>query len=146
MSNMVGLEGRVYVNSNDASDPNWVLVDDVKNVTLGAGKTLADMTTRSSNKTRMKKAAIKEIAPEIELLWDNESATHGTFRAAYFADTIVDVLILDGPLATVGSTGFRAQYEVASFTRGEQLEEGMTINVKLEISVKATHIGWYVVE
>lgn len=146
MSNKVGLEGRAYINTAARANPTWVLITDVRNITIGAEKTLADMTTRDSNKFRQKKAAIKEMVPELDLLWDNASNSHALLRAAFFADTVVDILILDGPVATVGSQGFRGQYEVASFGRSEQLEEGMGINVKLELSADADYVFWFTVE
>lgn len=141
MAVKLGLEGRLYIGG---SGGGWDEVKSVKNLTLNLQTTEADVTSRNSGGWRATKPALKECSIEFEMVWDPDDAAFNTIRSAFFDQTALDVLVLDGPVGQSGSQGLKAKCVVLSFSRNEQLEEAMTVSVSLKPAYATEPPSWYV--
>jgi hypothetical protein len=72
---------------------------------------------------------------DFEMIWDTASAVFLALKAAFFAASAVEFLILDGSVSTTGSTGVRASCNITKFTRTENLK-GVVI---AQASIKPTY-------
>ncbi len=134
MSVKVGLDGFAYRNTGTLLSPTWVLMTLVKDITTTLEKGMADLSSRGSGGWRWHKRTLKNFAPEISFIWDNADTNALAILAAFLTDAVVDLLILDNSYIVNGATGPRGQFEVESFPRSEQLEEGMMVNAKFALA------------
>ncbi len=134
MSVKVGMDGSVYLNVGTFGSPVYEEILLAKDVTTTLEKGMADLSSRGSGGHRWHRRTLKDMSPEIVMIWDGANAVALAILAAFLDDETVDLLFLDGDLATAGSTGPRALFEVASFPRAEQLEEGMTVSCKFALA------------
>jgi hypothetical protein len=65
--------------------------------------------------------------------------------SAYDNDTVVDMLILNGPVGTSGSRGLRANLNVTDLSDSQPLEGVEMISVSLEVAISANAPVPYVV-
>jgi len=117
----------------------------LKNVTLGLSKSEADVTTRGNAGWRAMVGTLKEGSIEFEMVWDPDEGGFAAIKDAWFNNTAIALLILDGPVGTPGSEGLDADFSVIEFNRTENLEEAVmaTVTVKPTYSTRAPE--WVVI-
>lgn len=153
----LGLDCNLYRNTYDDYDnPTWSRVGDIRNVTTTLEKGDADVTTRANEGWRAHKGTLKDATIEFELLHNPDreasagdagsTADYEAFRDAFMNNLPLDIAVLDGDIDEPGSQGLRAIFEVFSFTRGEELENGVTFNVKLMPTLGSHAPVWMEVE
>jgi hypothetical protein len=94
-------------------------------VTLNLESSEADVTTRGNNGWRATVAALKDASVEFELVWDTGNAGFTAIKNAYLNGAAIALAILDD----VDGEGLDADFSITSFSRGEPLEEAMTVSV-----------------
>jgi hypothetical protein len=75
---------------------------------------------------------LKDAGIEFELASDSADANFSLIQAAFFANTNIEVLALDGAVGTAGSQGLRMTTIISAFNRSEPLEETVTISVTVK--------------
>lgn len=140
---VLGLDCKLYRNTGTYGSPTWVLIENVKDVTLSLTKSSADVTTRNNGGWRAEIGALKEGSIEFDSVWDTTDADFAVILAAWVANTTVEFLVLDGLLATAGSQGLRASCQVMECTRTEPLEEAVMAKVVLKPTISANAPEWY---
>lgn len=133
MPSDIGLNCKLYLNSNTYGSPTWGAVNNIKDATLALDKALADLSARTSD-IRLQKSTLKEAPVEFTMIRHNTTAAKAswkTFFDAWWSGSTVDILMLDGTTSDTGASGIRGEFEVVSFSRGEPLEDAVTANVKL---------------
>lgn len=129
----VGLEGVTNINTGTFGTPSWLAFDSIKDLTLGMTAGMADMSSRASG-WRTFLPHLKEMSPEFNVVYDSTDTAQALVQGSFLAGTSIDLQILDSS----GGSGFRAQFYVSEFGKGEPLEEGQTISVKLVLALGST--------
>jgi hypothetical protein len=141
----LGLDCRLYRNSAATyATPTWSEVTKARDVTLTLERGDTDVSVRGST-WRLTQGTLKEATIEFELVWEGGTPTDvnvAAFRDAFLNGTNVDIAALDGPVASPGSQGLRAECQVTSFTREEPLEDAVTISVTLKPALTANPPSW----
>jgi hypothetical protein len=119
----LGLEGKLYYGDAGALASNEL--KNAKDVTLNLESSEADVTTRGNNGWRATVAALKDASVEFELVWDTGNAGFTAIKNAYLNGAAIALAILDD----VDGEGLDADFSITSFSRGEPLEEAMTVSV-----------------
>lgn len=143
MSKVLGQDAKLYRNAGTYGAPNWNEVTNVKDLTLNLEKGKADLTTRGNNGWRANAGTLKEAAVEFDMVWDTGDDDFTAIQEAYFDNTSIEFLVLDGDVATSGSQGLRATMDVMSFSRNESLEEALTVSVKVEPTYADNAPEWH---
>ena len=125
---------------NGAGD--WLPLNNLKDLTLNLESGEADVTTRGAKGWRLKVATLKEASIESEMLYDNSDPGFAAVRTAYFTNSLIGILALDGPITVVGNEGLMTDASVLSFSRAEKLEDALSVKVKLVPTVSTQPPQW----
>lgn len=132
MPRKLGMQAKLYRNTGDYATPVWVELTNAKDVTLNLEKGEADVTTRGNNGWKATAATLKDMSVEFQMVYDTEDSSYSALEQAFFQDEIVEVAVADGVIATEGTKYIRASMEVFNFSRNEQNEEAITVDVTLK--------------
>lgn len=121
MSQTVGIDAVVYRNTGTEEAPAWAAVAKVADCTLNAAWDKVDASSRQSKAKRYAKTQIDVSASiRIKTAWSDPGYL-ALIGAATSAAGSLDLLILDGPLTTAGSRGFRGQWHIFSKNQDQSL-------------------------
>ena len=144
MGKKTGNEAILYRNDGTFEAPDWVEVENVKDLTLGIEKGSVDASTRGSI-WRQFLTTLKDASIDWQSLWDTEGADFSAFQDAFFDDTQIELAVMDGDITVAGAEGLRVTVDVMGFTRNEPLEDAMSVDVTTKPSAKADNPpAWYV--
>ena len=129
MAIRLGLDAKLYYGV--AGSTASTVIDNVKDLTLGLTTDEADVTTRGASGWKLTVSTLKSGDVGFSMVWDTDDAAFNAIKDAFFDNTAIAMLVLDG---TSGS-GLDADFSVTSFTRNENLAEALTV----DISVKPTY-------
>lgn len=129
-----GKDFKLYRNTDTPydNDPTWAEVTNVRDLTRNREKALADASTRASS-YRQQVPTLKDLSLDFQMVYDPDDTHLIAFEDAYEADELIELLILDGPISTVGSKGIRFMGEVSNFTTNEALEDVGLVDVTLVV-------------
>ena len=131
MAIVLGLNAKLYRNTGTYATPVWDEVPNVRDLSTNLEKTDADVTTRGGNGWRQRAVTLKDGTVDFGMVWDTADADFTAIKDAFFNDTQVDFWVLDGDSTTTGNQGLRAEMEIGNFTRNENLEEALTVDVSI---------------
>jgi hypothetical protein len=124
----IGLDCKLYRNTGTNASPVWDEIKNVVDVTVALSKTEADTSSRAfAWKTR--KGALKDASIDFQLRAVAVDADYTALLGSYLNGASIELLALDGPIATAGSQGLRAICEVFNFQAGQPLEGALTFDV-----------------
>lgn len=124
----IGLDCKLYRNTGTYASPTWNEIANVADVTVQLSKGEADTSTRASGwKTR--KGTLKDASIDFQLKFVPGDTDFAALLASYTGNSSIELLALDGLLATTGSQGLRAVCEVFNFQQGQPLEGAVTFDV-----------------
>jgi hypothetical protein len=124
----IGLDCKLYRNTGTYASPTWNEIPNVADVTVQLSKGEADTSTRASGwKTR--KGTLKDASIDFQLKFVAGDTDFTALLASYTGNSSIELLALDGLLATTGSQGLRAVCEVFNFQQGQPLEGAVTFDV-----------------
>jgi hypothetical protein len=132
----LGLEGKLYYGDAGALASNEL--KNAKDVTLNLESSEADVTTRGNNGWRATVAALKDASVEFELVWDTGNAGFTAIKNAYLNGAAIALAILDD----LDGEGLDADFSITSFSRGEPLEEAMTVSVTAKPTYSTRAPSW----
>ncbi len=128
MAVVLGMNAKLFYRTTPgAGDWSEVCAQDV---TLSLTKDEADVTDRCNNGWNATVATMKNAEVSFSFNWDPERPDFIAFKDAWFDDSEIELLVLDGELE-IGN-GLLATCDVMTFTRTEPLREA----VKAEILCK----------
>lgn len=144
MAHVLSQNAKFYRNTGTYATPTWDLIGNVKDLTLSLEKDETDVTTRASGGWKEFVDGMKDATIEFGMLWDTGDADFTAIKDAFTGNTAIEVLVLDGLVATTGSQGLRVTCMVKSFTRNENLGEALMVDVSLR-PVKNSNAApaWY---
>jgi len=140
---VLGLDAKLYRNTGSFGSPNWTLMPNVKDLTLGLEKDEADVTTRGANGWKQMAATLKNANVEFQMVWNPTDAGFTAIKNAFLNNTNIEMLVLDGAYNVTGSQGLRAEMMVANFTREENLTEALTVNVSVKPAYSVNAPSWF---
>jgi len=133
---VIGKDCKLYYNSGTHFSPTWIEIERAINVSASITKNEADVSSRQSG-WQMVMGALKVL--EITFNYRHIQGTDGTFaalRAAFFAGTPVQFLMLDAPRTENGAEGILAFCEIMNMNPGQELEGSQ----EWEITAKPTYV------
>jgi TP901-1 family phage major tail protein len=139
------MHAKLYQNTGSYASPTWSLMGNVKDVTLNLETGEADVTTRGNDGWRATVATLREASVEFEMIWDPSDAGFTAIQTAFFANSMVELAVMDGDITTAGSQGLRATCMITSFSRAEALEEAITASVTAKPTYADNAPEWYTV-
>lgn len=154
MAIVLGLNAKIYYLSTGTratwSSPgpapaNLTELSDVKDVTINLETGEADVTTRGGDGWRQTAATLKDGSIEFEMVWDTGDAGFTAIKDAFFANSDIAMVALDGAKDAVGSQGLWADFQITNFTRAEPLEEALMVSVTAKPARSAVAPEWVVV-
>ena len=144
MAHVLSQNAKFYRNTGTYATPTWDLIGNVKDLTLSLEKDETDVTTRASGGWKEFVDGMKDATIEFGMLWDTGDADFTAIKDAFTGNTAIEVLVLDGLVATAGSQGLRVTCMVKSFTRNENLGEALMVDVSLRPVKNANAApAWY---
>ena len=143
MSVKLGLDAKLHYSvAGIGGTPTWVLLGNVKNVTLNLQKGEADVTTRANQGWRATAGTLKEGTIEFEMVWDTADAGFTAIKNAYFNNTLIGLAAMDGDITTNGNQGLWADCSIVDFSRDEPLEDAISVKVTAKPTYSANAPIW----
>ncbi len=142
MSIRLGMEAKLVRNTGDYATPVWVEISNVKDVTLNLEKGEADVTTRANGGWRATVGTLKDASLEFQMVWDTEDAAFTAIQQAFFDNTPIEFAVMDGAMTDPDSEGLRATFDIFNFTRNENLEEAIMVDVSIKPTYAANAPEW----
>jgi hypothetical protein len=146
---VAGKDGFAYLNTAAQGagfhgTPTWVLIDNIQDLDCDPQEMEKfKASIRRSGGVNVYMMTMNEIGVKFKCLWIPTDPLCVAMLAAYQARKALDMIFLDGPQATTGSQGPRADWLVAKMPRPEHLTDGMTIDIELCPGITANPPGWY---
>lgn len=124
---VLGLAGKAYYNSGTYGSPTWVLVANVGDIKVSDAREENEIKLRNQGGFVVTVAGLRKVSYEWSSVYDPGDTVQTAFRTAYNANppTALEMLILDGPQGTAGSSGIRATMAITKFPRQEELSNAM---------------------
>ncbi|MCC7408874.1 MAG: hypothetical protein IT442_14035 [Phycisphaeraceae bacterium] len=125
---ILGMNAKLYFGAAGATAATEMT--NVRNVTLTLEAGEADVTTRANQGWRATAPTLRECTCEFEMVWDPADAGFTAIKDAFLAAGTVALKILD----KAGGQGPDGDFSITSFSRGEQLEEAITVSVTAKLA------------
>jgi len=130
MALVLGLNAKSYRNSGTYGVPVWLEVEGIINLTLSMEKASSDVSSRRSEGWRENVMTLRDANISFQMIWDNADVDFDAILTAFLAEGAqIDMWILDGDNVTTGNQGLRAEMEVETFTRNEELEDALRADI-----------------
>jgi len=142
MSVRLGMEAKLYRNTGTYPAPVWVEVTNVKDLALNLEKGEADVTTRANQGWRATVGTLKDASIEFQMVWDTADAAFTAIQQAFFGNTTIEFAVMDGDITDPDSEGLRATFDIFNFTRNENLEEAILVDVSIKPTYAANAPEW----
>lgn len=107
----VGIKCKVYRNTGTYGSPTWTEITLIRDATMSCPWDLVDASSRA-HRVKLFAKTLEDITVNVVLRADDADAAAIALYAAAHEDTALDLLVLDGPIATEGSSGLRAHFIV----------------------------------
>lgn len=143
-----GQNCKLYVNTGTHASPTWVELKRVIDVTHPLTKDRRETSRRESG-WKFERGALKGTELSFGYLYKAGSDTAlAALRDSYLDGDQIEFAVMDGPIATVGSQGYRFFGEVFEFSNDEPLNGSKVVNVTagltdVEESGSLVEPDWY---
>lgn len=140
----LGNDCKLYRNSATYASPTWNEITEVSDVSLPQSKGRGEFRTRASKYVKKKGGKI-EAAINAKYTYDPGDDDFSVLLASFNTGTTIDCAIVDGPIATPGTQGLRADVEVMEFPIDQPLEDGVSVDMVLEPTITDNEPAWMTV-
>ena len=111
-----GHKMKLYRNTGTFITPVWTLVAEIGDVSIpDLSFGLAELKRRANNFTKNLATLIQSIAVEFRMIHGLDATNFNAIRTNFFAATVEEWLVYNGPQATTGNQGFRLPALVEQF-------------------------------
>lgn len=136
----VGIKGQMLRNTGTYGSPTWTAIALVRDVTPVRAWDMADASSRETRAKLYAKTMIDVGATAVVRADDVNTGYQALYDASNSPTSVVDLLILDGPLTTEGSAGVRAEFLVSE--TGAPQEAGGVIYSTFDLKPAWTSNGY----
>ncbi len=134
-SPLVGADCKLYRNTGTVASPTWTEIDEIGDLSLnGLGVNLAEIKRRANSWTKNLAALFSAISIEFTLMYGFDATTFDALRANFFAKTVEEWAVFDGPIATTDHQGLRVPVVLSEFPINQPLEEAVSQSVVASIA------------
>ncbi len=142
--NRPGKDAYCYTNSGSQGTPTWTTQGNVKDASIGDALELYKASIRAKRPFHVYVPTMRDLSIKFKCAWIPTDEFIVALLAARANGTAIDMVWLDGPIATPGFQGPRADWVVGDMPRTENLAEGMEIEVELKPGLTANVPSWHV--
>jgi len=132
---ILGKDAKIYQGAAGGDLSTLTEMANVRDVTLNLEAGEADITTRANSGWRATVPTLRECTCEFEMVWKPGDAGFEAIRDAFLAGGQLELAVLDGDKATVGTQGIKGTFSITGFSRSEPLEEAITVSVTAKLAV-----------
>lgn len=125
---VAGLDCKIYRNTGTYASPTWNEITIAKDVSVPITKDKADASHRGS-KWKMYLPAHKDATIDFDLIADTEIDDYDALRDAFTDDTVIDLAVADGAIATTKTQYFRAQCYIFAFSGDQAMSDAASTTV-----------------
>lgn len=130
-----GHQMKLYRNAGTIATPSWQLICAVGDVSIpDLTRGMAELKSRCSQFTKNLASIIQSISVEFRLFHGMDPTNFDLIRADFFAGTVTQWAVMDGPIATNGSEGLTLPALVESFPWDQPLEDVSGHDVRLAVA------------
>jgi len=144
MGQKQGWEHKLYRNTGTFGSPTWDLVPNCRDLTMPSPASANDASIRGS-RVKMYGAGQIDLSFQWQMVADAADTDYTVLRTAHFAQTAIDLMDLDGPIATSGSLGIRAICQIFTFDQNEPLDGTVLTDVEAKPTYDTTNGGAHLV-
>lgn len=127
---------RLYRNTGSYGSPTWNLIEHVGDVTLPLTKSRVDVATRASG-WDLAMVTGKKLDLKIKVPYVPGDPDYQALQDAWEDDTSVELLILDGPVGTSGSSGWRAHFHIVDVTINQSISSHVEAEITFAVAAAA---------
>lgn len=146
MSVVTGIECKLYRNTGTFGSPTWSEIPIAREVRVTKEKTEIDATTRGSGGYSRTTGGLKAITLEFDVVCDRGNTHLAAIDDAWFDDTVIEFLALDGATTDDGARGIRAECEVLNISEPQPLDDAVVRTVTVKTAPTANAPSKFVVE
>lgn len=130
----LGRNAKFYLNTGSDVSPTWSEVPQISDLVRGAAWDTAEVNSRESSGKMIAKTLVDlAITAKLKFVVSDNNIT--TIMDALFSpDTIIDIMVLNGPSTTTGCYGSRFQCQV---TEGGE-DQGLTVAIYEDLKFMPT--------
>lgn len=103
----LGIKAVIYRNTAGYGSPSWAAMTSVRDLTVTPPWDMVEANTRAS-RVKLWAKTMLDLGFQVSVRKDDASTDAVALLQASMTDDVTDFLVLDGPITTEGSTGFRA--------------------------------------
>jgi hypothetical protein len=130
-SDSSGRDAKLYYNSGTVASPTWVEIKEARDLSMPMTAESYDDSDRSTA-IKLFGAGGIEVSISGKLSYRNGNANCETIRDLFFSRCAAEFALMDGPIATSGSEGFRGGFKVFTNSHEFPLADGMTVDIELK--------------
>lgn len=136
MAYKLGINCKLYRNTNTYASPTWVEVENVRDLTKSFERGESDLTTRgyAAGGWEATVAVLLSGTVDFGMVYDSADVDFVALEDAFYANTAVEFAMCDGAITTTGTKGLRATFSIMKFGENQPLKEGVTVDVSMKVS------------
>jgi hypothetical protein len=116
----IAINAVIYLNTATFASPTWVAVSLVGDVTVTPAWDMGEANTRG-NRLKQKVKTMLDITVSAKVRADDADTSYDTLWEAAHNDTVLNMLVLDGPLTKQGARGYWMDFQVAKSSQDQSL-------------------------
>ena len=129
---IVGLNGKLYYNSGTFATPVWALISNVGDIKVTDELKESEIGIRGMGGFEVFVGGLRKLGYEWSSVYDPADTVQSALKTNYAARTPTEFLILDGLQSVTGSSGIRALFLVTKFSRQEELNNAMMVDMAIK--------------
>lgn len=130
-----GLDCKVYVNTGTYAAPTWAEWECVRDTTLDITFDEVDASCRGSGTFRQSTLTLGTLEVTGDAVKDKDDPSYIAMELAARNKTIMDVVVLDGPIDDDDSDGWRLDAQIMSWSESQPYEDVLTVDFTLKPAV-----------
>jgi predicted secreted protein len=134
MEFVLGKDCKAYYGAADATLQTLTELSCVKDGTVDCETGTADVSTRACGGWKATAATLRDMSVELDLVYKPGDAGYKALRDAWLNGTQVCLALLTGAKVVAGSEGPHGNFSVTKFSRGEPLEEGVSVKATAKLT------------
>jgi len=133
---LMGMNAKLYYDATAANPLSGMTeISNVKDLTLTLEAGEADVSTRANSGWRATATTLKACTVEWEMQGKTTDTAFEVVRDAFLNGTTLELAVLTGTKAVADSEGPKGTFAITNFSRGEPLEEAISVSVTAKLQV-----------